>query len=369
MKENDNLYTKKVPFRGFQGIFFMFAAFTLLFVSCGKKEVVILPTDSGLIPTKFETVTENGDTTHLYVLKNANGMEVCVTNIGARIVTVWVPDKDGNKKNVVIGYDSIQPYMKLNDSYGALMGRYANRIADATFILDRVTYRLRANDGKNTIHGGPRGFAWQYFKIEQSDAQSLTASYFSKAGEEGFPGNLNLSVTYSLTDDNALNIDYQATSKPATVLNLTNHSYFNLSGAGASTIEDHSLYINATEYTVLGEGKIPTGAFAKVANTPFDYTHLQPINTKTFYDLNYVLQNKGNINELIAKAVSKTTGISMEVFTTEPGVQLFTPGWVSSFCLETQHFPDSPHHPNFPTTILRVDSVYNSTTIYKFGIE
>jgi aldose 1-epimerase len=166
-----------------------------------------------------------------------------------------------------------------------------------------------------------------------------------------------------------LNIGYEATSNPATVLNLTNHSYFNLSGAGSKTIEDHSLYINAAEYTVLGEGKIPTGSFAKVKNTPFDYTDLRPIDTQTFYDLNYVLQNKGDIKEVIAKAVSKTTGISMEVFTTEPGVQLFTPGWVSSFCLETQHFPDSPHHPNFPTTILRVDSVYNSTTIYKFGIE
>jgi aldose 1-epimerase len=368
MKENDNLYEKKVPFRGFRG-FFSLAVFALLLVSCGKKEVILPDTDSGLHPADFVTITENGDTTQLYVLKNANGMEVCVTNIGARIVSVLVPDKDGNKKNVVIGYDSIQPYMRLNDSYGALMGRYAGRIADASFILDRVTYRLRPNDGKNTIHGGPRGFAGQYFKIEQSGAQSLTASYFSKNLEEGFPGNLNLAVTYTLTDDNALNIGYEATSNPATVLNLTNHSYFNLSGAGTKTIEDHSLYINAAEYTVLGEGKIPTGSFAKVKNTPFDYTNLRPIDTQTFYDLNYVLQNKGNIKEVIAKAVSKTTGISMEVFTTEPGVQLFTPGWVSSFCLETQHFPDSPHHPNFPTTILRVDSVYNSTTIYKFGIE
>jgi aldose 1-epimerase len=348
-------------------IFLALATIALLFFSCGKKEVILPDTDSGLSPAKFVTITENGDTTHLYVLKNANGMEVCVTNIGARIVSVLVPDKDGNKQNVVKGYNSIEPYMQLGDTYGAVIGRYANRIAGATFILDRVNYHLRPNNGKNTIHGGPRNFSLRYFKIEQIDAQKLLASYFSKNGEEGFPGDLDFTVTYSLTDDNALNIDYQATSKPATVINVTNHSYFNLSGAGAENIEDHSLYINATNYTPVDEDLIPTGKIAKL-KAPYDYTTFQPIDPNVLYDLNYVLDNKRNISVLAAKAASKTTGINMEVYTTEPGIQFYN-GKKHSLCLETQHFPDSPNHPNFPTTILRVDSVFNSKTIYKFGIE
>jgi aldose 1-epimerase len=375
MNVNDNSRVQKVSAQEtmfgisrLKSVFLTLAAFVLLFVSCGKKELVLPDTDSGLKPANFETITENKDTTHLYVLKNANGMEVCVTNIGVRIVSILVPDKNGNRQNVVLGYDSIQPYLQLNNSYGAVMGRYANRIAGASFVLDRVTYRLRSNNGKNTIHGGPRGFNTQYFKIEQSGAQKLEAVYFSKSGEEGFPGNLNLTVTYTLTDDNALQIDYQATSSPATVINLTNHSYFNLSGATATTIEDHSLYLNASNYTPVDEELIPTGAIASVKNTAFDYTTLRPIDTKVVYDLNYVLNNPGKIDVLAAKTLSETTGINLEVYTTEPGVQLYT-GKNPSFCLETQHFPDSPNHPNFPTTILRVDSVFNSRTIYKFGIE
>jgi aldose 1-epimerase len=349
-------------------VIFTVALFVLLFISCGKKELVLPDTDSGLHPANFVTITEKGDTTHLYVLKNANGMEVCVTNIGARIVSIWVPDKTGNKRNVVFGYDSIQPYMQLKDTHGAVIGRYANRIAGGKFVLDRVNYQLRTNSGGNTIHGGPRGFSTQYFTIEQTNRQTLSANYLSKKGEEGFPGEMNFSVTYTLTDDNALNIDYQATSRPATIINVTNHSFFNLSGRDATSIEDHSLFLNADKYTPVDEEKIPTGEIAKVKNTPYDFTTTRPID-KFPYDINYVLNNPGNSEKLAAKAVSNTTGITMEVYTTEPGIQLYTPQKSATFCLETQHFPDSPNHPNFPSTALSADSVFVSKTIYKFGIE
>ncbi|MDR0865574.1 MAG: galactose mutarotase [Candidatus Symbiothrix sp.] len=348
-------------------ILFVLAALCLLAVSC-KKEVSETQTLSGLWPSKFEYSTENGETNRLYTMKNAKGMEVTVINIGARIVSIVVPDKDGNGQNVVLGYDSIEPYLQLNNYFGAVVGRYANRIADGTVELDRVTYRLRQNNGKNTLHGGPRGFSTQYFTIEQPNTQSVVCSYFSKAGEEGFPGSLNLTVTYTLTDDNALDIDYQATTNQATYVNFTNHSYFNLAGATSKSIEGQQLYIDASSYTPVNENKIPTGEIAKVQGTPFDYTILRPMDVNYQYDINYVLNAREN-DAPAAKAVSPSTGIRMEVYTTEPGLQFYTDKSQPSFCLETQHFPDSPHQANFPTTILRVDSVFNSKTVYKFGVE
>jgi aldose 1-epimerase len=347
---------------------FMFIAMSLFTVSC-KKRTVETQTLSGLWPSKFIYHTEEGDTNRLYIMTNAKGMEVAVINIGARIVSVMVPDKAGNLQNVVIGYDSIEPYLKLSDYHGAIIGRYANRIAGETVMLDRVSYRLRLNEGKNMLHGGPRGFSTQYFNIEQANGQTLVCTYFSKAGEEGFPGNLNVTVTYTLTEDNAICIDYRATTNPATFINLTNHSYFNLSGATAGTLEGHQLFIDASTYTPTREDLIPTGVLAKVKGSPLDYTTLRPLNTQYPYDLNYVLNKPGKVKNLAAKAISASTGISMEVYTTEPGVQFYLDRSNPSFCLETQHFPDSPNRPNFPSTILRVDSVFNSQTVYKFGIE
>jgi aldose 1-epimerase len=347
---------------------FIFIALCLLTVSC-KKEPVETVTLSGLWPSNFEFRTDKGEINRLYVMKNTKGMEVTVINIGARIVSVMLPDKAGNNQNVVLGYDSIKPYLKLGDYFGAIVGRYANRIADGTFELDRVTYYVRQNEGKNILHGGPQGFFSRYFTIEQPDDQSLICSYFSKAGEEGFPGNLKVKVTYTLTDENAITIDYEATTDQATFVNLTNHAYFNLSGATANTVGDQSLFIDASTYTPTREDLITTGEIAKVESTPLDYTILRPIDVDYPYDLNYVLNNPGDITNLAAKLTSASTGINMEVYTTEPGIQLYIDKARPSLCLETQHFPDSPHHPNFPTTILRVDSVYNSKTIYKFGLE
>jgi aldose 1-epimerase len=347
-------------------IVFVFAALCLLFVSCGKK-VVETETLSGLLPSNFEYTTEDGDVNHLYVMKNAQGMEVTVINIGARIVSLVVPDKDGSNRNVVLGFDSIAPYLQLKNFYGAIVGRYANRIADGAFELDRVTYRIRTNEGKNQLHGGPRGFYARYFTIEQPAEQSLVCSYFSKDGEEGFPGNLKLTVTYTLTDDNALGIDYQATTDRATYINVSNHAYFNLSGADANTIAGQQLYINASNYTPVREDLIPTGEIAKVEPV-LDYTTLRPVNADYPYDLNYVLDYPGNIDTLAAKVVSPTTGLSMEIYTTEPGIQFYNDRRRPAICLETQHFPDSPHHPDFPSTILRIDSVFNSKTIYKFQV-
>jgi aldose 1-epimerase len=347
---------------------FIFAAFFLFAVSC-KKESVETTTLSGLWPSKFEFHTDDGEINRLYVMKNTKGMEITVINIGARIVSVTLPDKAGNNRNVVLGYDSIAPYLQLGDYFGAAVGRYANRIADGTFELDRVTYRVRQNEGKNILHGGPRGFFSRYFTVEQPNEQSLVCSYLSKAGEEGFPGNLNVKITYTLTDENAIIIDYEATTDQATLVNLTNHSYFNLSGATANTVGDQSLYIDAATYTPTRDDLITTGEIAQVQGTPLDYTTLRPIEVDYVYDLNYVLNKPGDITNLAAKVVSSSTGINMEVYTTEPGIQLYIDKLRPSICLETQHFPDSPHHPNFPTTILRIDSVFNSKTIYKFGIE
>jgi len=342
--------------------------FSLFFFSCEKKETETA-TLSGLLPSKFEYQTEEGQTNQLYVMKNAKGAEVTVMNIGARIVSVMVPDKAGDLQNVVLGHDNIEPYLQLNNTLGAVSGRYSGRIANGEFMLDRVTYRLRQNDGKNTLNGGPRGFSSRYFTVEQPNEQTLVCSYFSKAEENGFPGNLNLSVTYTLTEDNAISVGYEATTSRATVVNFTNQSYFNLSGKEAKTLGDYSLYIDASKYTPTKEDLIPTGEIKNVKGAFFDFTSQRAIDANETYDLNYVVNKPGDISNLVAKLVSSSTGISMEVYSTEPGLQLSVDKENASFALNTQHFPDSPNQPNFPTTVLRVDSVFNSQTIYKFGIE
>ena len=377
-------------------ILFIFAVFALC-VSCGNKEAKVQLTDSGLNPANFKTTLESGETTQLYTLKNANGVEVCVTNIGGRIVSILVPDKDGNFQDVVLGFDNIEPYIPTTTNFGAIIGRYGNRIANAKLTLsNRATYALRANNGKNTLHGGPRGFHTRFFRIEQPDNLTLICTYSSEHMEEGFPGDMNVTVTYKLTDDNALDINYEATSNRLTVANLTNHSYFNLSGNPEKTILDQILYLNASAFTPTNEELIPTGKIDKVAGTPMDFTKPAEIgariNNTSFeaikfgngYDHNFVLDNPCNINTLAAKLTAPSTGITMDVYTTEPGIQVYTGNFLdgsnvgkkgiayqfrTAICLETQHFPDSPNHPNFPSTELHPDSVYVSRTIYKFGIE
>ena len=371
-------------------------AFAFLLASCGKDKPVDLPTASGLYPSKFETITEQGDTTHLYTIKNANGMEACVTNIGGRIVSLMVPDKSGSLQDVVLGFDSIEPYIPTTTNFGAIIGRYGNRIGGGKFALDRVTYTLKQNNGKNTLHGGPRGFHTRYFNIEQPNEQTLICSYFSKHGEEGFPGNLNVTVKYVITSSNALEIDYEATTDFATVVNLTNHSYFNLSGDPSKTILDHMLYIDAANFTPTDDELIPTGVIEKVAKTPMDFNAMTAIGERIDdvsyeaikfgggYDHNYVLNKPGEIGNVAAKVVCPSTGISMEVYTTEPGIQFYAGNFLdgkdggekgikyqkrTALCLETQHFPDSPNKSDFPSTVLRPEETYQTKTIYKFGVE
>jgi aldose 1-epimerase len=378
----------------------VFLAISAVFLfSCGEKKATAdqSATASGLIPSKFESTTKEGRKTHLYTIKNANGMEVSVTNIGGRIVSVWVPDKTGEFRDVVLGFDNIEQYVPINTNFGAIIGRYGNRIAGGKMLLsNRATYTLRQNDGKNVLHGGPRGFHTQFFEVEKQDEKTLVCSYLSKNMDEGFPGDLLLYVTYRLTDDNALVIEYTATTNILTVVNLTNHSYFNLSGDPNNTILDHKLYVNAESYTPTDEELIPTGKIEKVAKTPLDFSTLTTIGDRiddtTFeaikfgngYDHNFVLSNEGDYGIVAAKVVSPKTGISMEVYTTEPGIQVYTGNFLdgtqtgkkgitykkrTAICLETQHFPNSPNIKTFPTTELKPEDSYTSRTIYKFGVE
>ncbi|MDR0768613.1 MAG: galactose mutarotase [Dysgonamonadaceae bacterium] len=376
---------------------FILATSAVLLVSCGKEKTNELTTASGLQTSKFELVTDDGQATHLYTIKNANGMEVCVTNIGGRIVSIWVPDKSGNFRDVVLGFDNIEQYIPVKTNFGAIIGRYGNRIAGGRMTLsNRATYRLRQNDGSNTLHGGGRGFHTRYFNIEQPDSATLVCKYLSKNNEEGFPGDMMVTVNYSLSNDNALHIDYEAEANQSTVVNLTNHSYFNLSGDPHNTILDHLLFVDANDYTPTNEELIPTGIIAKVKGTPLDFTTAkaigEQINDTTFeaikfgkgYDHNFVLNKPGDINQLAAKLISPTTGIALEVYTTEPGIQVYTGNsldgtevgkngiaynYRTAVCLETQHFPNSPNIPSFPTTELFPDSIYQTKTIYKFSIE
>lgn len=342
--------------------------FAVVFVSCGPKKDARPDTASGLKPSNFVTTTIDGKKTDLYVLKNANGMEVTVLNIGARIVSVMVPDKNGTLQNVVLGYDTIAPYLQLNDYYGAVVGRYANRISNESFMLDRVNYTLRTNEGSTSLHGGPRGFSTQYFDITQISESEVMATYMSKAKEEGFPGALDVTVTYTVMPDNALSIKYEATTSQPTVVNLSNHAYFNLSGAKATNVNDQALFIDAAKYTPVDENLIPTGAIENVTPT-LDFTTAKTPDNTFQYDHNYVLNTPGDMNVMAAKLLSNTTGIKMEVYTTEPGIQLYIDKAKPSFCLETQHFPDSPNRPEFPSTVLRPGEVFSSQTIYKFGTE
>ena len=369
---------------------------TAVLLSCGGKqqkqqEPQEEATLSGLYKSKFETEV-NGQPTDLYVLKNAKGAEACVTNWGGRLVSVMVPDKNGKMTDVVLGYDSIQAYINSTGNFGALIGRYGNRIANGKFKLDGTEYTLPQNDKTNCLHGGPEGFDRQMWTASQTSGQSVTLTYVSKDGEAGFPGNLNVTVTYTLTDDNAIDIKYEATTDKKTVVNLTNHSYFNLSGVPGSQILDHELSINADSYTPVDDNLIPTG-IAKVDGTPLDLRKAQPVGahidddfdqlTKAGgYDHNWVLNTKGDDTQVAATVYAPTSGILMEVYTNEPGLQVYCGNMMAeqetgkhgtvyprrgAICLESQHYPDSPNHPDFPSTVLEPGQKYYSHCVYKFS--
>ena len=337
----------------------------------------------------------DGKQVDLYTLTNEQGMKVQITNYGGKIVSILVPDREGTLGDVVLGYETGQEYLEGIASLGATMGRYANRIANAQFTLDDSTYHLDKNNGEHSIHGGTEGFRHQVWDARQIDEQSLELSYFSEDGEGGFPGNLEVSVVYTVTDDNELQLEYSASTDKPTILNMTNHAFFNLAGEGSSDILDHKLFVNADQYTPVDSTAIPTGELRDVEGTPFDFTEATPLGARIDednqqleyvggYDHNFVLNKDTKELSLAARLSEPTTGRVMEVFTTEPGLQVYTAnsltgegnqigkgghayGPQSAVCLETQHFPDSPHHPHFPSTRITPEDGYQSTTVYKFS--
>ena len=352
---------------------------------------------SGLAVANFNKQID-GKETMLCILTNSKGAELSITNYGAKIVSLMVPNRDGEFVDVVTGHNTIDEYLTSEEPYfGAICGRYGNRIAKGEFILDGILYdKLAINNGPNSLHGGIKGFNSVVWDLKQIDQQTVELKYTSIDGEEGFPGNLNTTVTYHLSNDNEVIITYQATTDKPTILNLTNHSYFNLSGQGNPSVYNHSLMINADYYLPTDETAIPYGPKEKVEGTPMDFRtphevgerideEFEALKFGKGYDHTYIL-NKGNENELsfCARCSSPITGIVMECYTTEPGVQLYTGNWMTgnfvgkngqryparaALCLETQHFPNSPNNPDYPSVTLRPDDTFRSQTIYKFSVE
>ena len=344
--------------------------------------------------------TPDGVQVDLYTLTNKNGVTAAITNYGGSVVSLRVPDRHGSLEDVVLGYDSADGYVNDKSFFGALVGRYGNRIGHAQFTLDGQTYTLAKNNGENTLHGGVKGFnkaLWTAKEVSAKDGQSLELTYLSKDGEEGFPGNLSVRVIYTLTDANELKIEYFATTDKKTVVNLTNHSYFNLLGVGPGMrdILGHVLMIEADKFTPVDAGLIPTGELRDVTGTPFDFRKPTAIGDRISaddeqiklgggYDHNFVLRRKkGDPISLAARVTEEASGRILEVWTTEPGVQFYTGNFLNgsvhgkggvayekrgAFCLETQHFPDSPNQPKFPSVVLNPGGQYHTTTIYKFSV-
>jgi len=365
---------------------------SLLLFSCVKpQEKTIKRIDK----KNFEKIVD-GKQVGLYVLENDQGTVAEITNYGGKVVSLWLPDKSGNYEDVVLGHENIDDFLNAKEKYfGALIGRYGNRIAHGKFTLDDKEYTLATNNGANSLHGGDKGFDAVVWDAKQVDAQTLELTYLSKNGEEGYPGNLSVRVLYQLTDANELKIEYWATTDQSTVVNLTHHSFFNLHGAGNGTINDHLLQIQAAHYTPVDAGLIPTGEIAAVEGTPFDFQESKPIGAELEvknqqldyglgYDHNFVLEQNGEGLNYAAKVVEPTSGRAMEVYTNEPGMQFYGGNFLdgsivgkegkayefrTAFCLETQHFPDSPNQPDFPSTRLDPGEEYYSICVYKFSVE
>lgn len=351
---------------------------------------------SKLVPAAAFDSTINGQPVKLYYLKSKGGVEMAVTNYGAKVVALLAPDKQGHLDDVVLGYDNLARYLNTTERYyGGVVGRYGNRIAKGKFTLGDKTYTLAVNNGENHLHGGVNGYNTVIWNATQPDEHTLVFHYLSKDGEEGYPGNLDITMTYSLSDSNQFRIDYKATTDKATVINLTHHSFFNLKGAGNGNVLDHVVTINASRFTPVDGGLIPTGQLAPVKGTPMDFTAPTPIGQRVDtdfeqlklgkgYDHNWVLDKKGNEMSLAATVSEPESGRQMEVWTTEPGVQFYGGNFMSgkdigkqgktyafrgAFCFETQHFPNSPNQPSFPSVVLEPGATYQQTCIYKFGIK
>lgn len=393
-----------------KGLASTLAAIALMAACTEQKPAAVELTDSNLNPEQFAD-TINGKATALYTLKNANGMEVCITNYGGRVVSIMVPDRDGNFKDVVLGYDNVQQYADSKNSpsdYGASIGRYANRISKHSFSIGEETFELVANDGDNCLHGGSTGWQYQVYDAEQIDGQTLKLTIVSPDGDNGFPGEVTAVTTYSLTDDNVLDITWEATTTKETVINQTNHCYFNLNGDPSRVGTNMVLYVNADNFTPSDTNYIPTGEIASVEGTPFDFrtpraleevvndTTFEQIKNATGIDHNFCLNTydmdtyRGDDSQVAASLYSPETGIFLEVFTNEPGIQVYTGNFQGvgrdadilrkhgikypkhvSVCLESQKYPDSPHlaGENWPSANLKPNETYFSHCAYKFSVK
>jgi aldose 1-epimerase len=340
----------------------------------------------------------DGKQVGLYFLKNKNGLEAAITNYGARLVSLKVPNRNGEFSDVVLGFSSLREYQESNEPYfGATIGRYANRIANGSFRLGKREFLLAKNNGENHLHGGNCGFNVVVWDVLNVTKDSLKLAYLSADGEEGYPGNLKVTLNFQLNDFNEFRIDYEAMTDQPTLVNLTHHSFFNLAGEGVANLDSHHFVMNADYFIPVTDSLIPIGELAKVEGTPFDFRKAKPLDLLNFsnyeqlsfangFDHNFVLNKSQNSNELsfAAKVIECISGRFMEVFTNEPGIQCYSGNFLngedigksgnaylrhSAFCLESQHFPDSPNQAQFPSTVLDVGNTYQSTCVYKFGIE
>lgn len=371
----------------------MLLAIGLLATSCQNNNKSEKANASVLNAKQFDTVIA-GKKVGLYQIENKSGAQASFTNFGGRIISLTVPDKSGKMVDVVVGFKSVQEYVNASEPYfGATIGRYGNRIAKGTFSIDGVTYKGPTNNNSNMLHGGTKGFQYVIWEAKKLDDATLEFTYVSADGEMGFPGNLNVKVIYQLRDDNALKINYEATTDKKTVVNLTNHAFFNLNGEGSGTILNHQLQVFANAYTPVDTALIPTGQLAPVKNTPFDFNKLETVGKRieenneqlTYgkgYDHNFVLN--GNQKEKhAATIIGDKSGIVMDIYTDEPGLQFYSGNFMkgnnifkngvkdefrTAFCLETQHFPDSPNQKSFPSTLLNPGDRYSTVSVYKFSV-
>jgi len=341
--------------------------------------------------------TPDGQQVDSYTLSNSHGVEVQVINFGGIITSIRVPDRSGKMADIALGFDTLDGYLENKPYFGAVIGRYANRIANGKFTLDGKQYTLPINNGPNSLHGGIKGFnkvVWQAQPFHNRQGEGVKLSYLSKDGEEGYPGNLKVNVTYTLTDKNELVIDYEATTDKATPINLTNHSYFNLAGEGNGDVLSHELQLDADRFTPVDKNLIPAGEIQPVKGTPMDFTQTTAIGARINdpyeqlviahgYDHNFVVNGKDGSLRLAARVREPKSGRVLEAYTTQPGIQLYTGNFLDgtvvgkhghaykqreAFCLETQHYPDSPNHANFPSTILRPGKTFHSQTVFKFSV-
>lgn len=367
--------------------------FAMFFTGCA-----FLPRFGGSIDVESYGKLADGKDVEIYTLTNRRGLEARIITYGGIITSLKVPDRNGTLGDVVLGYDKLDDYVRNNPYFGSLVGRYGNRIAGGKFSIDDREYTLATNNGDHALHGGLKGFdkvLWKATPIKTANGPALELTYVSKDGEEGYPGNLSVKATYTLTNKNELRLDYEAHTDKATICNLTHHSYFNLADAGATTVLDHLVRIEADKFTPVDEGLIPTGELRPVIDTPFDFTtphtigeriedENQQLSYGRGYDHNWVLRNQKGDLALAATVIEPRTGRIMEVLSTEPGLQFYTGNFLdgsnvgksrtaynhrSAFCMEPQHYPDSPNHPDFPSTLLKPGDIYNNTIIYRFLTE